>query len=85
MSTTTVWLSPSATSFSCLCEPCLESARVTGALFADALASSTVRGDFARDAEVAVARCSAGHEIVLRRSARPPSLAAHDDRQLQLT
>lgn len=85
MSTTTVWLSPSATSFSCLCEPCLESARVTGALFADALASATVRGAIARDAEVAVARCSAGHEIVLRRSARPSSLQAHDDRQLQLT
>ena len=85
MSTTTVWLSPSATSFSCLCEPCLESARVMGALFADALASSTVRGAIARDAEVAVARCSAGHEIVLRRSARPSSLQSHDDRQLQLT
>ena len=28
--TTTVWLSPSATSFACLCEPCLEAAR-TGA------------------------------------------------------
>jgi hypothetical protein len=82
---TTVWLSPSAASFSCLCEPCLESARVAGVLFADALASSTVRGAIAREAEVAVARCSAGHEIVLRRSARPPSLAVHDDRQLQLS
>jgi len=82
---TTVWLSPSATSVSCLCEPCLEHARVTGALFADALASSTVRGELARDAEVSVARCIAGHEIVLRRSARPSSLPMHDDRQLQLT
>jgi len=85
MTGTTVWLSPAATSFSCLCEPCLESARVSGALFVDALASSTVRGEIARETEVAVARCSAGHEIVLRRSARPPSLALHDDRQLQLT
>jgi hypothetical protein len=58
---------------------------VAGVLFADALASATVRGSFARETEVAVARCSAGHEIVLRRSARPPSLASHDDRQLQLT
>jgi hypothetical protein len=85
MSVTTVWLSPSATSFSCLCEPCLESARVMGALFADALASATVRGAIARETEVAVARCAAGHEIVLRRSARPSSLQTHDDRQLQLT
>jgi hypothetical protein len=85
MTATTVWLSPSATSFSCLCEPCLESARVAGVLFAEALASATVRGSLAREAEVAVARCSAGHEIVLRRSARPPSLSSHDDRQLQLT
>jgi hypothetical protein len=85
MSGTTVWLSPSATSFSCLCEPCLESARVAGVLFADALASATVRGSIAREAEVTVARCAAGHEIVLRRSARPSSLAHHDDRQLQLT
>ena len=85
MSGTTVWLSPSATSFSCLCEPCLESARVAGVLFADALASATVRGSIAREAEVAVARCAAGHEIVLRRSARPSSLAHHDDRQMQLT
>ncbi|MFL5954757.1 MAG: hypothetical protein ACJ76I_11690 [Gaiellaceae bacterium] len=82
---TTVWLSPSATSFSCLCELCLESARAAGVLFADALASSTVRGSIAREAEVAVARCIAGHEIVLRRSARPPSLTLHDDRQLQLS
>jgi hypothetical protein len=82
---TTVWLSPSATSFSCVCEPCLESARVSGALFSDALASASVRGPLAREAEVTVARCSAGHEIVLRRSARPPSLSSHDDRQLQLT
>lgn len=85
MTETTVWLSPSATSFSCLCEPCLESARVAGALFADALASSTVRGSVAREAEVAVAHCAAGHGIVLRRVLRPPSLAAPDDRQLQLT
>jgi len=33
---TTVWLAPSATSFSCLCEPCLESARQSGAIFSDA-------------------------------------------------
>ena len=84
MSTTTVWLSPSATSFSCLCEPCLESARVSGALFADAMASSTVRGVIARDVKALVTRCAVGHEIVLRRGASPPSLHRPDERQLQL-
>jgi len=84
MTATTVWISPSAASFSCLCEPCLESARVSGALFADALASATVRGSIARETEVAVARCAVGHEIVVRRSARPAGLLRHDDRQLQL-
>jgi hypothetical protein len=81
---TTVWLAPSATSFSCLCEPCLESARRSGALFSDALAGAGVRGAVDVDTEVAVARCAAGHEIVLRRVERPPGLQRHDDRQLQI-
>jgi hypothetical protein len=82
---TTVWLSPSATSFSCLCEPCLEAGRTAGALFADALAGASVRGSIAPDAHAAEARCRAGHLIVLRRAERPPALARPDDRQLQLT
>jgi hypothetical protein len=81
---TTVWLAPSATSFSCLCDPCLESARQSGALFGDALAGASVRGTIGLDTEVAVARCAAGHEIVLRRAERPPGLQRHDDRQLQI-
>jgi hypothetical protein len=81
---TTVWLSPSATSFSCLCELCLESARRSGALFTDALAGASVRGELGSETEVALARCAAGHEIVLRRVERPPGLQRHDDRQLQL-
>jgi hypothetical protein len=81
---TTVWLSPSATAFSCLCEPCLEAARLSGALFADALSSASVRGSVAPDAAVAVVRCELGHEIVLRRVERPPALARPDDRQLQI-
>jgi hypothetical protein len=81
---TTVWLSPSATSFSCLCEPCLEVARSSGALFADALAAARVHGEIARDVEATVARCVAGHEIVLLRSVRPPGLQHPDERQLQL-
>ena len=82
---TTVWLSPSATSFACVCEPCLESARVSGALFADALAGASVRGSIAPEADTAEARCGAGHLIVLRRAERPPALERPDDRQLQLT
>jgi hypothetical protein len=81
---TTVWLAPSATSFSCLCELCLESARLSGALFGDALAAAIVRGTVGLDTEVAIARCAAGHEIVLRHVERPPGLQRHDDRQLQL-
>jgi hypothetical protein len=81
---TTVWLAPSATSFSCLCEPCLDQARVSGVLFSDALACASVRGTVDVDNVIAVARCAAGHEIVLRRVERPPGLQRHDDRQLQL-
>jgi hypothetical protein len=82
---TTVWLSPSATSFACLCEPCLESARKSGALFADALAGASVRGSIAAETHAAEAQCRAGHRIVLRRIERPPALERHDDRQLQLS
>jgi hypothetical protein len=82
---TTVWVSSSATSFACLCEPCLETARRSGDLFADALAGASVRGSIARDAQSAEARCRSGHVIVLRRLERPPSLTRPDDRQLQLT
>jgi hypothetical protein len=82
---TTVWLSPSATAFSCLCEPCLEAARRSGALFSDALQAASVRGTVGRDSALGVVRCAAGHEIVLRRGEPPPALAHHDERQLQLT
>ena len=84
MNATTVWISPSATAFSCLCDPCLETARETGVLFAEALMVASVRGAIAAEAEVAVARCASGHEIVLRRVERPPGLTRPDDRQLQL-
>ena len=82
--TTTVWISPSATAYSCLCEPCLEAGRVAGALFSDALAAASVRGSVASEAEATVVRCPAGHELELRRVARPPGLVRHDERQLQL-
>jgi len=81
---TTVWLPPSATTFSCLCERCLEVAHVAGLEFADALAGASVRGTVAAETAVTVARCAAGHEIVLRRVERPPRLQHHDDRQMQI-
>ena len=79
-----VWLSPSATSFSCLCEACLESARARGGSFRDAVQAASVRGTVALDSAVAFARCRAGHNLVLRRVERPPTLARADTRQLQL-
>ena len=82
--TTTVWISPSAKAFSCLCEPCLEAARLSGALFADALSRASVRGSIAADAAATVVRCAVGHEVVLRRVERPPGLVRHDERQLQI-
>jgi hypothetical protein len=81
---TTVWVSPSATAFSCLCEPCMDAARDGGLLFSDALMRSSVRGSLAVDAEVTTVRCAAGHEIVLRRVSLPPGLARPDERQLEL-
>jgi hypothetical protein len=84
-SATVVWLSPSARSFACLCEPCLEAARREGLMFSDALLGASVRGNLAPEAATMSVRCGAGHEIVLRRGDRPPGLAHHDDRQLQLS
>ena len=84
MTPTTVWVSPSATSFACLCEVCLEQARSSGMLFADALVQASVRGTIGAEAAVSSRRCGAGHEIVLRRIERPTTLPRHDDRQLQL-
>ena len=81
---TTVWILPSATSFSCLCEPCLEAARRSGLLFSDALVQASVRGSIGRDVAIASRQCAAGHEIVLRRVERPPALARPDERQLVL-
>jgi hypothetical protein len=78
MSATTVWLSPSATAFACLCEVCLEEARTSGLLFADALMLASVRGEIGAGVSVASRRCGAGHEIVLQRGERPPSLQKHE-------
>ena len=79
-----VWLSPSATEFSCLCEACLEAARKRGLSFVDAIHDASVRGTVEPDCDVAFARCRAGHNLVLRRVERPPNLVRTDARQLQL-
>ena len=81
MTATTVWISPSATSYSCLCEACLEQARIDGVLFAEALMVASVRGTIGAAASAASVRCLAGHEIDLRRVERPPNLPHHDSRR----
>jgi hypothetical protein len=83
--TNTVWLSPGATSFSCLCERCLEAARARGRSFLEAVSLARVTGAVAVESGVAFAHCRAGHEVVLRRIERPPRLVRSNERQLQLT
>ena len=78
-----VWISPGATSFSCLCERCLEE-RDGASSFLDAVRVASVRGQLAPDAQIAFARCGAGHEVIVRRTDRPPALARHDAGQLQI-
>jgi len=79
-----VWLSAGATTFSCLCESCLDDAEAAGGSFLDAVRGANVRGSVAAGAQLTLARCAAGHQIVLRRVERPPKLARSDERQLQL-
>jgi len=81
---TEVWVSPSATVFACLCEPCLEEARERGDLFSDALHSAFIRGAIGRETNATSVRCAAGHELVVRRVERPPGLSSKDERQLQI-
>jgi hypothetical protein len=57
---------------------------VRGDLFADALHSASVRGTIAADTMAASVRCTAGHELVVRRVERPPGLAHPDSRQLSI-
>jgi hypothetical protein len=62
----------------------MEDARQAGLLFSDALMVSSVRGSIAADTDLAVARCTSGHELTLRRVERPAALVRPDERQLQL-
>jgi hypothetical protein len=81
---TTVWVSPGAVSYSCLCEDCLEGARVAGRSLFDALHGASIRGSIAAGSDVAFARCPVGHEIVVRRVERPQALTRHDQGQLRI-
>jgi hypothetical protein len=80
-----IWIAPSATAFSCLCESCLELARGQGTSFLEAVRAANVRGRLPTDTDVGFIHCAAGHELVVRRVDRPPALARPDGRQLQLS
>jgi hypothetical protein len=79
-----VWIAPSATTFSCLCEACLELARGEGGSFLDAVRDACVRGRLPTETDVGFAHCAAGHEVVVRRIDRPTLLAHRNEAQLQL-
>jgi len=82
--TNAVWVPPSATTFSCLCEECLELARGDGKTFLDAVRAASVRGRLPTETDVGFVHCSAGHEVVVRRIDTPASLGRRDTRQLQI-
>jgi hypothetical protein len=79
-----VWVPPSATTFSCLCEACLDLARGDGSSFVDAVRSASVRGRLPTDTDVGFVHCAAGHEVVVRRIQTPVHLGRRDTRQLQI-
>ena len=79
-----VWVPPSATTFSCLCEACLELARGDGRTFLDAVRTASVRGRLPTETDVGFVHCSAGHEVVVRRVDKPAALGRRDARQLQI-
>ena len=79
-----VWVPPSATTFSCLCEACLELARGDGRSFVEAVRNASVRGRLPTETDVGFVHCAAGHEVVVRRVNTPVPLARRDARQLQI-
>jgi hypothetical protein len=80
----TVWVAPSATQFSCLCERCLEGRRARGSSFLDVVRVASVRGLVPADTDIVFVHCRAGHELVVRRIDRPPNLERRDTRQLSI-
>jgi len=79
-----VWVPPSATTYSCLCETCLEIGRTDGSSFLEAVRRASVRGRLPAETDVGFVHCAAGHEVVVRRVGRPTPLIRRDVRQLQL-
>jgi hypothetical protein len=79
-----VWITASATTFSCLCEPCLDEAEAAKTSFLEAVRKASVRGAIAANADIVRTHCAAGHQVVLRRIERPPKLARSDAQQLQI-
>jgi hypothetical protein len=79
-----VWVPPSATTFSCLCETCLDLARSEGTSFVEVIRCASVRGRLPAETDVGFVHCAAGHEVVVRRVDRPAPLTRVDGRQLQL-
>ena len=79
-----VWVPPSATSFSCLCESCLELAREEGRSFLEAVRTASVRGRLPTETDVGFVHCAAGHEVVVRRIHTPAPLGRRNARQLQI-
>jgi hypothetical protein len=79
-----IWVAPTATEFSCLCERCLDGTQTRGAPFLDAVRVANVRGSLAPDADVVFVRCRNGHELTIRRIDRPTRLGRPDTRQLQI-
>ena len=82
--TNSVWVPPAATTFSCLCEACLELARADGRSFLEAVRNASVRGRLPTETDVGFAQCSAGHEVVGRRMHTPTHLGRPNPRQLQI-
>ena len=82
--TNSVWVPPSATTFSCLCEACLDLARGAGRPFVEAVRGASVRGRLRTETDVGFVHCSAGHEVVVRRVNTPAALDRPDARQLQI-
>ena len=81
-----VWVSPSATAFSCLCETCLDRARGEGTSFLEAIRRASVRSNLFTETGVRFPHCCRRYHLVrvIRRIDRPAPLTRHDVRQLQL-
>ena len=81
---TIVWLGPTETRYSCLCEACLDDIHASGEAFLDTIRTANVHGALPLESEVGFVRCRSGHELVVRRLDRPPSLVRPSSRQLAL-